>query len=151
MNDAPPTFWLRRNFEQLGLSAGCSEWLLMLFDAIQFIDDVVDGDPVDRESAINSGWNLLCAMPGHPFFQRHQQMLLPVLALQFAKWKASDDAERAREHGPVAFVWRAGFYDVVMLCVQIEHGTQAALDMGQTVMGLYGEPYENYMLEMNNA
>jgi hypothetical protein len=152
MNDAPPEFWLRRNLtDKLGLSADCVEWLMLLWQSMQFIDDVVDDDHVPRETAIEAGWNLLCAMPGHPFFQRNSMTLLPVMALQYAKWKASDDAERAKEHGPVAFVWRAGYYDMVMLCVQIEHGTQTALEIGQSVMALYGETYENYMLEMNNA
>jgi len=148
---APPEFTLRRNFERLGLSDDCAEWLLMLWHAMQFVDDVMDSDQPSREATVSAGWNMLCAMPGHSFFKRNQDMLLPVMAVQFAKWKASDDSERAGQHGPVSFVWRAGYYDVVMLCVQIEHGTQTALEIGQGVMAMYGEQLDDYMKEMNNA
>jgi hypothetical protein len=150
-HDAPPEFWLRRNFEQLGLSSCAIEWLLMLWQAMQVIDDIVDGDPVTRDDGIMAGFNMLCAMPGHPFFQRNSTMLLPVMALQYAKWKASDDSERAGERNAMSFVWRAGYYDVVMLCVQIEHGTSAAMDIGQSVMALYGETYGDYLKEASNA
>lgn len=149
--DAPPEFWLKRNFEQLGLSGGAIEWLLMLWQAMQMIDDVVDGVAVARDDGIMAGFNMLCAMPGHPFFQRNSSMLLPVMALQYAKWKASDDSERAGERNAMSFVWRAGYYDVVMLCVQIEHGTSEAMNIGQSVMALYGEMFDDYVKEAVHA
>ena len=49
------------------------------------------------------------------------------------------------------FVWRAGYYDIVLAVVQIEHGVQAAMDIGPVVLNLYGESLEEYMKEMSDA
>ena len=67
------------------------------------------------------------------------------------KWKASDEAERAGNPSAMSFVWRAGFYDVVLAVVQIVHGTDAAMQIAVNVMSLYGETLPDYMQEFGNA
>ena len=63
------------------------------------------------------------------------------------KWKASDDAERANKISETSFVWRASYYDVVLMVTLICHGWQNAMDSGFVVMQLYGEKFEKYREE----
>jgi hypothetical protein len=150
--DAPPEFVLRSNFrDNLCLSDDACDWLMMLWQAIQAIDDIVDGEEIDHDSAIALGWNVLVAMPGNPFFQKHSSVLLPAMGLQFAKWKASDDAERDGRASATAFVWRASYYDMVLMAVQCEHGGPIGVEIGQHVMEMYGENYDTYISEMKHA
>lgn len=149
---APPEYILRSFCrDRVSLSEEACDWLVMLWQSIQAIDDVTDEGGVSRDDALMMGWNMLVAMPGNPFFQRFSNVLLPAMALQFAKWKASDDAERDGAASAMSFAWRASYYDMILLAVQCEHGGPVALDVAQHVMALYGESFAEYMQEMNNA
>jgi hypothetical protein len=48
-------------------------------------------------------------------------------------------------------VWRAAFYDVVLMVVALCHGPDKALEMAHDVMGLYGEKYADYLKEFDYA
>lgn len=150
--EGSPVYWLRRNFnETLSLSDEAVEWLLALWEVIQLFDDIVDGDAVDRDDVDAAIWNALVGMPGNVFYQRNAHVLIPLMSVAVLKWKASDQVERDGGACATSFVWRAGYYDIVLAVVQIEHGTQAAMDIGPVVLNLYGESLEQYMKEMYHA
>jgi len=133
------------------LPASAVDWLMMLYEAIQVFDDVADGDPVDRDDLNSTIWNTLVGMGQNPFWQVNQQTLAPIVASMILKWQGSDEAERAGKADARSFVWRAGYYDVVLMAVALCHGTKAATAHAQQVMHLYGEKLEDYLMEFNDA
>jgi hypothetical protein len=142
------TTWLRRNLEEhFQLPASAVEWLLMVFDAIQVFDDVADGDVVYRKDLDKCIWNTLVAMPLNHFFSANAATLLPIVAVNILKWQGSDRAEKAGEADARSFVWRAGFYDLCMIAVQLCHGTEKATELSFDAMKLYGEDFEAYRKE----
>jgi hypothetical protein len=144
--------WLRENLQKaFALPSPAIEWLVMLYDAIQVFDDVADGDPVDRQALDATIWNTLVGMNQNPFWIANSHNLAPVVATMILKWQASDQAERAGEADAKAFVWRAGYYDVVLMVIQLCHGVNSAKAMAKQVMQLYGETYEDYMKEFYHA
>lgn len=150
--DGSPKYWLRRNFsETFSLSDEASDWLISLWEVIQLFDDIVDGDAVDRDDVDTVIWNSLVGMPANAFYQRNAHVLIPLMSVAVLKWKASDDVERSGGACATSFVWRAGYYDIVLAAVQIEHGVQSAMDIGPVVLNLYGESLEEYMKEMSHA
>ena len=48
-------------------------------------------------------------------------------------------------------MWRAGYYDLVLMAVSLVHGAGFATLHGHHVMALYGETFEDYMKEFGNA
>ncbi len=150
--DGSPKYWLRRNFtETLCLSEEAVDWLIALWEVIQLFDDIVDGDTIDRDDLDASIWNALVGLPSNGFYQRNAHILIPLMSVAVLKWKASDKVERDGEACATSFVWRAGYYDIVLAAVQIEHGSQLAMDIGPVVLKLYGESLEDYMKEMHDA
>ena len=146
------TDWLRMNLQRvLALPAPAIDWLLMLFGAIQVFDDVADGDPVEREDLNAVIWNTLVGMNQNTFWIANSHSLAPVVATSILKWQASDQVERANEADAKSFVWRAGYYDVVLMTVALCHGTEKATKMAYLVMELYGEKFEDYMKEFHHA
>lgn len=144
--------WLKENLQRVfALPAPAVEWLLMLWNAIQVFDDVADGDPVEREDLNATIWNTLVGMNQNTFWQANSHTLAPVVASMILKWQASDQAERAGKADARSFVWRAGYYDVVLMAVAVCHGTQRATQAAQQVMELYGETLEDYMKEFSHA
>lgn len=144
--------WLKENLQRVfALPAPAVEWLLMLWNAIQVFDDVADGDPVEREDLNATIWNTLVGMNQNTFWQANSHTLAPVVASMILKWQASDQAERAGKADARSFVWRAGYYDVVLMVVAVCHGTQRAIESAQQVMELYGETLEDYMKEFSHA
>jgi hypothetical protein len=146
------TDWLKENLQRVfALPAPAVEWLLMLYGAIQVFDDVADGDPVDREDLNAVIWNTLVGMNQNTFWIANSHNLAPIIATMILKWQASDQAERSGKADARAYVWRAGYYDVVLIAVALCHGTQQATQMAQQVMELYGEKFEDYMKEFSHA
>jgi hypothetical protein len=124
---------------------------MMLWGAIQVFDDVADGDPVEREDLNAAIWNTLVGMNQNNFWAANSLTLAPVVATMILKWQGSDQAERAGNADARSYVWRAGYYDVVMMVVALCHGTKYATENAHLVMALYGETLEDYMKEFGHA
>lgn len=142
---------IRSHMQALGLPPDAVEWLVMLWDCIQVFDDVADGDPVKRGDLDTVIMNSLVLMPGNPFFRANSSHLIPVVMTAILKWKASDIVEKAGKADARSYMWRASYYDVVLLVFGICHGMQYASDNAERVMHLYGETLEGYLKEFENA
>ena len=90
-------------------------------------------------------------MPSNPFYLANSGALIPIMASAILKWVASDEAERAGKADEKSFVWRASYYDIVLLVVLLSQGKDAALAKAATVMALYGEDFGAYKKEFPNA
>lgn len=145
-------FWLSRNLkEAFGLPDDAHAWLMGLWNVAQVFDDMADGDFPSRDSLDRALCDALVMLPENKFYLANRHILLPLVALCILKWKASDELERAGEASAVSYVWRAGFYDLVLACVQIVHGIETAMEIAGNVARLYGETLEDYMREFGDA
>jgi hypothetical protein len=140
-------YWLRENFEFMGLPPDASAWLLDLWRVTQTFDDMADGDSIDRPALDDSIFRCLVGMPANSFFIAHASQLLPVLATAICKWKASDSAEVNGRADARSYMWRAAYYDVVMLVVLLCLGRSSAMEKAEQVMALYGETFTKYCEE----
>lgn len=144
--------WLRRNFvEALGLPTDACDWLIDLWAVIQVFDDIVDGDPVRDDHLISTVWRTLVTMPVNPFFVANSAQLYPVLANAILKWQAANDMEASGQADERSFIWRASYYDVVMLAVFLCHGQAEASRLSSKVLTLYAETFADYRREFPNA
>lgn len=140
--------WLRQNLEQaFMLPKPAVDWLLMVWGLIQVFDDVADGDAVDRKDLDQAIWDCFVGFHRNQFFCSYSQHLTPVLASAVLKWKASDTAEREGNANEKSYMWRAGFYDLVLSCIELVHGHQGAMNCAHKVMELYGETCDEYLKE----
>lgn len=142
---------MRRHIETAlsvwGLPADAVRFVGTLWDAIQAIDDIKDGTALANvDDAIRT---LIVDLPCDPFLGRHRASLAPVLVTAYLKWQAANDAEASRAPGELdkAYVWRASFYDVVMLVVALCLPEPDARRLAPAVMALYGETREDYLKE----
>lgn len=134
-------------FDCLELPPEASAWLLDVWQVIQVLDDVADGDVVERPALDGAVWAALVTLPGNPFYIANYQALQAALATAVLKWKASDDAERAGQADARSFMWRAGYYDLVLLVVLLTKGHATAMKDAVKVMRLYGEQLDDYLKE----
>jgi hypothetical protein len=139
---------LRHHFAvTLDLPPAPVEWLLDVWRMIQMLDDVADGDAVSRDDLNAAIWASLVTMPANPFYLANAAALQSGLASLVLKWQASDDAEREGKADARSFVWRAGYYDLVLLVVLLTKGHADAMSQAKTVMHLYGETLHDYLKE----
>ena len=134
---------------QLDLPEAAVDWLLDLWHVIQVFDDVHDGDPAG--DVMPALWGALVSMPGNPFYQAHAPALQAAVATAILKWHAANVAEVAGKADERSFVWRAAYYDVVLLVTLLCHGQTDALRLAPIVMMMYGEPFAAYQEEFPNA
>lgn len=137
--------------EMLELPPAAAAWLLDLWHVIQVLDDVADGDAVDRSALDAAIYASLVGLPANPFYLAHASQLSPLVAAAVLKWKASDTAERAGAADEKSFVWRAAYYDIILMVVMLCHGPKAAMHVADKVMALYGESFDEYRKEFSNA
>lgn len=134
---------------QLDLPPAAADWLLDLWQVIQTFDDIHDGDPVG--DAMPALWAALVSMPGNPFYVANAAALQGAVATAILKWHAANEAEDAGQADERSFVWRAAYYDVMLLVVLLCHGQAEALRLAPVVMLMYGEPFAAYREEFPNA
>ena len=133
----------------LDLPQPAADWLLDLWRVIQVFDDIHDGDEV--ADVMPALWAGLVTMPGNPFYQANAAALQAAVATAILKWHAANEAEAAGEADARSFVWRAAYYDVVLLVTLLCHGQADALRLAPVVMMMYGEPFAAYQEEFPNA
>ena len=152
MTDAENEKLLAKRLEEdAGLSSSAISWLVSVFRSAQTLDDYADGDDVPRAQLDRLIWDCLAGCHLNPFFQRHSAQLLPVLACAILQWKASDTMERGGRADARSFVWRASFYQLVLMSMMLEHGPMTAMNNAHIAMLLYGENLEDYQKEFNHA
>lgn len=135
------------HFQTLELPPEAAAWLLDVWQLIQTLDDVADGDSVSRDNLNATIWAALVTMPANPFYLANAQALQSGLASLVLKWQASDDAERAGKADARSYMWRAGYYDLILLVVLLTKGHATAMQDAVTVMHLYGETLHEYLKE----
>lgn len=137
--------------DELRLPEMATQWLLALWRVTQFFDDVADGEKTTRGEIDTALWGALFAMPSNGFYRENASTLLPLIAVNILKWQASDARERSGQADAVSFVWRAGFYDIVLAVVALCFPEDEAKKMAPLVASIYGEKYDEYIKEMSNA
>lgn len=140
---------LIQHFKSIGLSELGASWLLVLWEMTQTLDDIVDGDEVTRQEKDSLIFNALILYPTHPYFIQHSANLAPVIATSIFKWQASDLAERSGTHNHYSFVWRAAFYDVILMVMCLDCGHNYAMENSHLVMQMIGETYADYQQEFD--
>lgn len=142
---------LQSHLETIGLPADAVRWLVDMWQAIQTFDDVADGDAVSRGDLDRALWSSLCGLQMNPFHVQNAAALVPVVALQILKWHGSDVAERAGAADARSYMWRAGFYDLVLMVTALSLGVDASREKAALIMGMYGETLPDYLKEFPHA
>lgn len=128
-------------------------WLATIWETFQGLDDWYDGDELPKREIEKVIYQVLVIAPSNPFFQAYSNRLLPVLSAVVLKWCGANviESEQVKEQYHKAYVWRAGFYDLVLEVTAICNGFDFAQTASPYILCMYGETYENYIKEFENA
>ena len=140
---------IRNHLTESAFPADVVDWLCDVWRVIQAFDDLADGMAVAPEAVYAAGYAALIKMPSNPFFMARSGALLPVMALQFLKWQASDQAERAGLADERSFVWRAGYYDLILAVALLCFAPEQVAKM--PILQMYGETFAEYRTEFPHA
>lgn len=131
---------LKHNLEALELPADARQWLLDLWNVIQVIDDAYDGDAAYRGDVFRAAMAIFWDMPLNPFYQRFQSALQPLLLVNVLKWQAANEVEDLGAADEQSYMWRAGYYDLVLLACHL-----CGLTHTKEALALYGETFAEYL------
>lgn len=135
---------IQQALEFMRLPADAVEWLIDVWDVCQLLDDACDGDEIGRSRAEAAAWAIFVRMPANTFWRANMANLMPVLAVQVLKWQAANEAEDEGVSDERSFMWRAGYYDLVLLVCQLCGLAQDP----KFILSHYGETYFSYADEM---
>lgn len=136
---------MREQIAQFGFTPAAADFLGMLWDLIQFFDDVYDKDETPKDIIYTAVFDSLVNFPLNAFYRQHSAALAPALVLMIEKWRVSNVLEESKMGDARTYMWRAAFYDVfALVCILEGKPVDRALN-------LYGEKYEDYLQEVNYA
>lgn len=141
---------LQEQLEANGLPPGAVAFLLRVWRVTQFFDDIEDGDLPEGDAFQAAVMDCLVGLPTDPFYAAHAPALSPVIALSIAKWRAANVVEALGQADERSFVWRAGFYDLVLLCGMITGAIPRDTDAAR-LLSIYGETFKEYSREFAHA
>jgi hypothetical protein len=135
----------------LNLPLSAQKWLIDFFWVIQGLDDWRDNDPVEPKQKEKVIYQVMVELPQNHFFQTNSHNLLPLVSILVLKWIGANKLEDNREQLHKAYMWRAAYYDLILEVVRLVHGFDGAASAAEYVAKLYGETYEDYVKEFENA
>jgi hypothetical protein len=135
----------------LNLPEPTVRWLLDFWSVIQGLDDWRDNDEVNPQEKEAVIYKVMFLLPNNPFFQYHSKELLPIVSNLVLRWIGANRLEDNREDLHKAYMWRAAYYDLILEVVRLVHGFEAAANASNFVAKLYGETFEDYVKEFQNA
>jgi hypothetical protein len=137
----------------LELPKDAHKWLIDFFETLQGLDDWYDNDYIPHYEKLKVIHNCLVVLSSNPFFLANHTRLHPLINNLILKWSGANVIEQAMEEEelPKAYMWRAGFYDLVLEVVSIVHGFEIASCMSSQVLKMYGESFDSYKKEFTNA
>jgi hypothetical protein len=142
---------LLKHFINLQLPNSAQEWLIDFWDVIQGLDDWRDNDAVDAKEKELVIYKVMVNMPSNPFFQTYAAHLLPIISNLVLKWIAANKLEDNKEELQKAYMWRAAYYDLILEVVRLVHGYVNAAEVSDYVAKMYGESFNDYVKEFQNA
>ena len=135
------------HFTNLDLPLEAQDFLLLVWEIFQSLDDWRDEEKLSAEEIEEAIYKVLGVLPRHAFFVTHHADLSSALSVAVLKWFAANQMEDAKEVTETSFVWRAGYYDIVLLVVNLVHGYKNARKASAYVAKMYGEEYKDYVEE----
>ena len=138
---------IRKQITALGITGEPAEFLMAIWRVTQFFDDIADAHVVSRETLDVALWDCLIGLNSNGFFIAKRADLVPVMAVQLLKWRASGKAEREGRADAPSFLWRAGYYDLVLFVNLLCNGPDAPI----APLSLYGETLSDYLKEFPHA
>lgn len=135
----------------VGLSAQALHFLSVVWDICQAADDIHDGDKPRNVGAFLE--NALINLHECVFYRRYRRELTSAIRVALLKWEAANLVEKHGLHDEKSYMWRAGFYDVMLLCYALEAknmpNDERKSDAALYILATYGEKYTNYYKEFS--
>lgn len=127
-------------------------FLIVLWRVIQFFDDVYDCD-VDqkhiKDNVAKALFDAIIALNDNKFFIENRAVLLPSMSVMILKWTASNVSEENQNVSAQSYMWRAGYYDVVLLVNLLCNGIANTEVNANKILSIYGESFDDYLKEFN--
>jgi hypothetical protein len=133
--------------DYLSLQGAPRQLMLDVWSLIQVFDDAEDGDAIDSIELDRAMWAALVGLPSNEFFVQYRKELTGIIAVQILKWRAATQAEALNAADERSFLWRAGYFDILMFVYALVHGKDIASRNAMDVMSRYDETYEEYKKE----
>lgn len=114
-------------------------------------DDLVDRDRRPSDEEIHSAmFAALVEIPLNPFFQKHQDSLMPVLVNAVSNWKAANEFERTDDKRllSIAYVIRSDYANLLSLMAYLVGGPEWAAKSATLLRAAWTE--EDFDAYLNN-
>jgi hypothetical protein len=121
----------------------------------QVLDDLIDRDrPVEKESIIQSHWEMLVEIPNNNFYRQHELSLRPLISTVFLDWLSSVQLEKSNNENELRAAWilRDQLCIVINHCALLlggfDHARKSAIMVRQFV---HDEDFDSYVKSIQSG
>lgn len=121
-----------------------------LFEIAQVWDDLIDRDNNVNDDKINEAFiKALVELPSNPFYYEHIVELKTLVMNVILQWLDANVLEKGSFRDKImAYMLRAGIYQVFNYCAYLVGGIEWAKKIGPDMRRLYGETLKDFLKEM---
>jgi len=126
-------------------------YCMCVWRVCHFWDDIIDGDPVTKQEANEAMSSAMVEINRNPFFKNNIDVLNGVVSLIVANWHVANEYEAAKHHLEKAYMLRAYLYNLPIICAFIIDGQPWANQVAKVAWESYGETFQSFIEEIENA
>jgi hypothetical protein len=129
------------------------QFLVDLLYIIHVWDDLIDKDKKRSDGEINDAFKkCFIDIPSNPFYEKYRYDLRPLILNMILQWEDANTLDHGSDHDKhMAFMLRAGYFQIVNYCAYLTGGADWARRVGPQARRLYGEDLNDYMKEMEKC
>jgi hypothetical protein len=131
-------------------SESAIEFLNIIWRSMQYLDDKYD-DMATKTSTHLFIKDVFFALQHNQFYIENFKALSSALYVMVAKWEAANFAETSGTHNALSFMWRAGYYDLVLLVYYLCKGYDNGMYAAYNILSMYGESLVDYLEEFKRC
>jgi hypothetical protein len=136
--------WLQGN-------AAAVDYCMCLLKIADTWDDLIDEDHVAPERTSEAFEACLLNIPENPFFAVHCTVLVPLHRNIILQWYAANEFEARKESLEKAYMLRAGIYQIFGVCASLIGGMEWGRRCSPEIWRLYGEKFDDFRKEIEDA
>jgi hypothetical protein len=127
------------------------QYCISIWRICHFWDDLIDCDPVTDEETNNAFTAAMVEINSNPFFIKNRSALNGMVSLIISNWHVANEYEANKQNIEKAYMLRAQLYNLPVMCAFLIGGQGWANQVAKNSWDFYGESFNDFQSEVNNA
>lgn len=124
---------------------------VLLFEISQLFDDIYDDGGLEKKETVELIFKTMVELPQNHFYNTFKAQLQPLVTSMFLQWISANQYEIEKRGLEKAYMLRAFLFQIYQFCGMLLKGKDFAMNEALVFQDCYGEEFNEYKREIDNA